>query len=139
MRSISLPLALCVVVFGCGGHDNRQPAADSAASDSAANTMPSDTTHMQGAGAVALPADSAAAVDRTRAKDSTAMTKPPSTSKRDAVSKKKSQSKADSDSARKFKKPEIRPVYPPVDRSRTNQDTSATRDTGAQRDTTAGA
>jgi hypothetical protein len=137
MRTISLPLALCIVIIGCGGHDNRQTPADSAALDSAAAELPPDTTNMQGTGAVALPPDSAAVRDSTRARGTATMTKPRTTTRSDTSSaSRQQQSKADSDSVRKFKKPEIRPIYPPINRRDTSRDSSAQRDTSVRPDPT---
>lgn len=127
MRLFALPLALalCIVVFACKGREQVPP--DTAASVPVPPPANSATTPQSNAGAVSTP------VDTSVPKSTQKVTRPPDTSR--AAPQKTGTQQTDtakSDTTkRKFKKPEIRPNYPPIDRRRT--DTTTRRDTTGDR------
>ena len=130
MRLIALPLALCIVLFACKGRENQQPPADSGMAAPGSPSSDSAATG-QGAGAIGTPAESSATRDSATAN---AARKTAPTSKTSA--QKSATQKTDSAPPRKFKKPEIRPNYPPIDRRRTDtsvKDTTTRRDTSGER------
>lgn len=136
MRMIALPLALCIItLFACKGRENQQPPADSGMAAPASPSADSAATG-QGAGAIGAPAESSAARDSATAK-ATGKTAPTSKVAPQKSGTQKTDSTQKSDSApRKFKKPEVRPNYPPIDRHRTDtsvKDTTTRRDTSGER------
>ncbi|HEX6964323.1 MAG TPA: hypothetical protein VF166_00905 [Gemmatimonadaceae bacterium] len=129
MRLIALApaLALCIVAFACKGREQAPP--DTAASVPVPPPANSAATSESTAGAVSTPAESAAARSNPTTPKATQKGTQPSTTKPTSP-KTDSTQKTDS-THRKFKKPEVRPVYPPIDRRRT--DTTTRRDTSDDR------
>ncbi|HEX5439150.1 MAG TPA: hypothetical protein VFW98_18500 [Gemmatimonadaceae bacterium] len=127
MRSIALSLALTILLLGCGGHEQQTPA-DSAA-NTAADTAPAlDTAQAPPAMSDTMRADSTSGAAGTAAKRRTPAATSPARRQSQPQKQQQKADTTDTTTRRTFKKPEIRPRYPAVDRT-------PRTDTGARKDT----